>query len=113
MSTITPVRPSQEKYQLIVQDLTLAEQQLASFEVLAELEGTPAPDGLGYDNLLDFRYPRSGNGKGQVPRGVKLQQKLAGTRAVVDFLKAQLEAFNRAEEEYQGATLPLDETVGA
>jgi hypothetical protein len=93
--TATVERPSQERYQVLISDLTLAKQQLASFELLTVLESTPAP-GTGYENLLEFRYPRSG--KQDVPRKVKLESKLVGTRAVVAVLEAELEAFNAAEQ---------------
>lgn len=102
-SPVEPIeRPPQERYQTLIAERQKAAQHLAECEFLADLEATPGPAGLGYDNLLDFRFPKSKNAG--IPRNVKLQQQIDGTRAVVALIDEQLVAWTAAEDAFVGAS---------
>lgn len=94
----TPERPSQERYQTLIEQRRKTADHLAELEFLAELEATDPPAGLGYDNLLEFRFPRAKNPG--VPRGVKLVQQIDGTRAVLVVIDRGLDEWNAAETAY-------------
>lgn len=97
---------SMERYETLCASLAAAQHDLAVLEVWAELEAVE-PEGLG-QNLLDFRFPPRLHQ--DIKRGVNLQRKILGTRALIAHLEQALEEWNRIEGEKHDDETPKEST---
>jgi len=105
--TLVPERPLQEKYQTLSSQRQLAASRLSEAELLLALDDVK-PDGLG-QSLLGFITKDLK--PAQAPKRHALERDVLGWSAALEFLDAEIQAWEEQQDAYFDATMPKPEVV--
>lgn len=98
-STLTPVKPADEELQLLLHEISKAQAERVSLELVAIYDATEIPGG--YGNLGTHIYGVSG--KRQVPSGHKHEKAVAANAARLAVLEDRLADFEARSQAYRAA----------